>query len=389
MSGGMSGGIGGGIGGLGGSAPPSARTLRVLLVEDSITVLAHIREVLAAQRDIEVVGEAHDGATAVALCQQLRPDVVSMDMMLPGMDGQAATEAIMAHCPTPILIVSSSTNRGELLRTYEALAAGAVEVLEKPSAGQPEGEWERRYVTLLRLVARIRVITHVRARMSGKAATRPAAPPSSSTPPSLPLPPAPAAPRRAVLALGASTGGPGALMKVLQTLPAPAPLPVLIVMHINAVFSRGFAEWLDAQTPHRVRYAHGGERLRDLAGQVVLAPPDVHLVVRGGQLELTHKPPRHSCRPAVDDLFESLAAEIGPGVGAALLTGMGRDGAQGLLAIRRAGGATLSQDEASSMVYGMPREAAQLGAAERVLTLADIGPALMGLSGMAWGGAHA
>ncbi len=371
---GVGGGIGGsaGIGGLGGSAPPSAKPLRVLVVEDSITVLAHIREVLAAQPDIEVVGEAHDGAQAVALCERLRPDVISMDMMLPGMDGQAATEAIMAHCPTPILIVSSSTNRGELLRTYEALAAGAVEVLEKPSAHQPEGEWEKRYVTLLRLVARIRVITHVRARMGGRPVSRAA-----------PLPPAP---RRALLALGASTGGPGALMKVLQSLPAPSPLPVLIVMHINAVFSRGFAEWLDAQTPHRVRYAQGGERLRDLAGQVVLAPPDVHMIVRAGQLELTHAPPRHSCRPSVDELFESLAAEIGPGVAAALLTGMGRDGAQGLLAIRRAGGATLAQDEASSMVYGMPREAAQLGAAERVLPLADIGPALLGLSGLPWGG---
>ncbi|WP_423599032.1 chemotaxis-specific protein-glutamate methyltransferase CheB [Roseateles sp. MS654] len=379
---GETGGSGGGIGGLGGasgapgaaSSGTAAKPLRVLVVEDSITVLAHIREVLSAQSDIDIVGEAHDGAQAVALCQQLRPDVVSMDMMLPGMDGQAATEAIMAHCPTPILIVSSSTNRGELLRTYEALAAGAVEVLEKPSAGMPEGEWERRYVTLLRLVARIRVITHVRARIGG----RPSARPGLSAP----------APGRSVLALGASTGGPGALMKVLQMMPAPAPLPVLIVMHINAVFSRGFAEWLDAQTPHRVRYAHGGERLRDLAGQVVLAPPDVHLAVRAGHLELSHAPPRHSCRPSVDVLFESLAAEIGAGVAAALLTGMGRDGAQGLLAIRRAGGATIAQDEASSMVYGMPREAAQLGAAERVLPLAEIGPALMGLSGVAWGGAH-
>ena len=380
MSGSGSGGgmAGSGIGGLGGaSAPmpspaPGSKPLRVLVVEDSITVLAHIREVLSAQADIEIVGEANDGATAVALCERLRPDVVSMDMMLPGMDGQAATEAIMAHCPTPILIVSSSTNRGEMLRTYEALAAGAVEVLEKPGADQTEGEWERRYVRLLRLVSRIRVITHVRARIGGR-----------------PLAAGPApTPRRAMLALGASTGGPGALMKVLQTWPAPAPLPVLIVMHINAVFSRGFAEWLDEQTPHRVRYAQGGELLRDVAGQVILAPPDAHLIVRAGRLELNYAPPRHSCRPSVDVLFESLAAEYGGGVAAALLTGMGRDGAQGLLAIRRAGGATLAQDEASSMVYGMPREAAQLGAADRVLPLAEIGPALMGLSGMAWGGAH-
>ncbi|OWQ93979.1 chemotaxis response regulator protein-glutamate methylesterase [Roseateles aquatilis] len=377
--------MGAGIGGLGGASdtggdglgpadPRAGKPLRVLVVEDSITVMAHIREVLSAQADIEIVGEAHDGVQAVALCQRLRPDVVSMDMMLPVMDGQAATEAIMAHCPTPILIVSSSTNRGELLRTYEALAAGAVEVLEKPSGTQPEGEWERRYLTLLRLVARIRVITHVRARMPGR----------PSVPAATPVPPA----RRTLLALGASTGGPGALMKILQSLPPPAPLPVLIVMHINAVFSRGFAEWLDAQTPHRVRYAQGGEALRELAGQVILAPPDSHLVLRAGQLQLSHAPPRHSCRPSVDVLFESLAAELGAGVAAALLTGMGRDGAQGLLAIRRAGGATLAQDEASSMVYGMPREAAQLGAADRVLPLNDIGPALMGLSGTAWGGAR-
>ncbi len=347
----------------------SAKLLRVLLVEDSPTVLAHIREVLQTQRDIEIVGEAHDGEQAVTLCERLRPDVISMDMMLPGMDGQAATEAIMAHCPTPILIVSSSTNRGELLRTYKALAAGAVEVLEKPNGRQPAGEWERRYLTLLRLVARIRVITHVRARLQRPVASS-----------------APAQKVRQVLALGASTGGPGALMQILQALPAPAPLPVLIVMHINAVFSRGFAEWLDGQTAHPVRYARAGEPLRDTVGQVILAPPDAHLVLSQGHLQLSLAPPRHSCRPSVDVLFESLASELGGGVAAALLTGMGRDGAQGLLKIRRAGGATLAQDEASSMVYGMPREAAQLGAAERVLPLTDIGPTLIALSGMAWGG---
>ncbi|SEK94402.1 two-component system, chemotaxis family, response regulator CheB [Roseateles sp. YR242] len=346
----------------------TARPLRVLLVEDSPTVLAHIREVLQSQSDIEIVGEAFDGKQAVALCSQLRPDVISMDMMLPGMDGQAATEAIMAHCPTPILIVSSSTNRGELLRTYEALAAGAVEVLEKPNGRQPPGEWERRYVTLLRLVSRIRVITHVRARHQ------------APSPIHAPLPAG-----RSVLALGASTGGPGALMEVLQSLPKPVPLPVLIVMHINAVFSRGFAEWLDGQTHHRVRYAQEGESLRDVTGQIILAPPDVHLTVRQGRLALSLAPPRFSCRPSVDVLFESLAAEMGPGVVAALLTGMGRDGAAGLLAIRRAGGTTIAQDEQTSMVYGMPREAAQLGAAERILPLNEIGPAMKSLSGVPWG----
>lgn len=350
------------------SSSGATKRLRVLLVEDSPTVLAHIREVLQSQGDIEIVGEAYDGKQAVALCGELRPDVISMDMMLPGMDGQAATEAIMAHCPTPILIVSSSTNRGELLRTYEALAAGAVEVLEKPNGRQPDGEWEQRYLRLLRLVARIRVITHVRARH-----LVPAPPPSALLQ------------ARHVLALGASTGGPGALMQVLQSLPHPAPLPVLIVMHINAIFSRGFAEWLDGQTPHRVRYARDGEALLETRGDIILAPPDVHLTVQQGRLLLSHAPPRFSCRPSVDVLFESLARDLGAGVVAALLTGMGRDGAAGLLAIRRAGGSTIAQDEQTSMVYGMPREAAQLGAAERILPLNEIGPAMKSLSGVPWG----
>lgn len=353
------------------------KRLRVLLVEDSLSVREHVRGVLAAHADIEVVAETADGAEAIALCRSLRPDVVSMDMMLAGLDGQLATEVIMADCPTPILIVSSSTNRGELLRTYEALAAGAVEVLEKPSGHEPEGEWERRYVALLRLVARIPVITHLRARIgerSGRAA--PLAALASRRP----------SHQRIVLALGASTGGPGALVHILNAMPAPAPLPILIVMHINAAFSRGFAEWLDAQTPHRVAYALDGESLGAIGSRVILAPPNCHMRLQSGCLRLTHEPPRHSCRPSVDMLFESLAAELGAAVGAALLTGMGRDGAQGLLAIRRAGGATIAQDEASSIVYGMPREASHLGAAEQVLALDDIGAALVAISGLPWEG---
>lgn len=348
--------------------------LRVLVAEDSLSVRAHLCAALAAEPDIRVVGQAADGHSAIALCQSLRPDVVTMDMMMPGLDGQAATEAIMAHCPTPILIVSASTNRGELLRTYEALAAGAVEVLEKPDGRQPEGDWERRLVGLVRLVARIPVITHLRARMGPRSAAPPA------------LNPRVAAPPRRLLALGTSTGGPGALVALLRALPAPAPLPILVVMHINELFSAGFAEWLDAQSPHRVAYAQGGEALDTLNGRVTLAPSGQHLLLQGGHLRLSQAAPRHSCRPSVDLLFESLAAELGAGVVAALLTGMGRDGAQGLLAIRRAGGLTLAQDEASCVVYGMPREAVLLGAAQQVLALQDIAPALMAGSGRVWEG---
>ena len=152
-----------------------ART-RVLVVEDSATVRERLCSVLASDPEIEVVGEAEDGRQAIELCRALRPDVVTMDMMLPVMSGLAATEYIMAHCPTPILVVSSSTNRGELFKTYDALAAGAVDVLEKPRGDEPEGDWERRFLATLKLVARIRVITHLRARLDGRRSTGPSPP---------------------------------------------------------------------------------------------------------------------------------------------------------------------------------------------------------------------
>jgi two-component system chemotaxis response regulator CheB len=151
---------------------------------------------------------------------------------------------------------------------------------------------------------------------------------------------------------------------------------VLLVMHIDEPFSSAFADWLDAQTEHRVSYARDGETLESCGGRVVMAPAGRHLMLRDGRLRLVVDPPRHSCRPSVDVLFESLAAELGPSVVACLMTGMGRDGASGLLALRRAGALTIAQDEATSIVYGMPREAVLLGAAERVLPLGDIAGAL-------------
>jgi two-component system chemotaxis response regulator CheB len=158
-------------------------------------------------------------------------------------------------------------------------------------------------------------------------------------------------------------------------IPAPFPVPVFFVMHIGEPFAAAFADWLDNQTGHRVRYPIHGEDVPQ-GGLVLMAPPNRHLVLRQGKLWLTDDPERHSCRPSVDTLFESFAREYGAAGVAALLTGMGRDGAAGLLEVRRAGGLTIAQDEATSVVYGMPREAVLLGAAERVLALGEIGPAL-------------
>lgn len=341
--------------------------LRVLVVEDSLTIRQRLREVLASDPDVEVIGDAEDGKRAIELCTELRPDVVSLDMMLPVMSGLAAAEYIMAHCPTPILIVSSSINRGELFKTYDALAAGAVDVLEKPRGDETDGEWERKYICAVKLVARIKVITHPRGRLG--ALGRPARA-------IRPMPEPAVGHAYRVVALGASTGGPAALVEILRAIPEELSIPAFIVLHIDEPFGLAFADWLDAQTRHRVAYARQGEMIGSLVGQIVMAPPGRHLAVRGGRLDLTGDPERHSCRPSIDVLFESIAREYGAASMACLLTGMGRDGAAGLLEVRRAGGLTIAQDEATSVVYGMPREAVLLGAVERVLPLAEIGGAI-------------
>ncbi|HYQ01509.1 MAG TPA: chemotaxis-specific protein-glutamate methyltransferase CheB [Polyangiaceae bacterium] len=341
--------------------------IRVLVVEDSLTVRKRLVEVITSDPDLEVIAEGENGQQAIELCQALRPDVITLDMHLPILDGVSATEHIMGHFPTPILIVSSSTNRGDLFKTYDALAAGAVDVLEKPMPDEADGAWERRFLAAVKIVSRIRVITHIRARLG--IAGRAAAPRID-----LPLP----APRGAeqdysVIALGASTGGPGALVDVLRGIPVGVPATMLIVLHIDEPFSSAFADWLASQTSHRVAYARGGEALPDARGRVFMAPPGRHLAVASGKLWLSSAPERHSCRPSVDVMFETLARDCARDVVACLLTGMGRDGADGLLALRRAGAHTIAQDEATSVIYGMPREAALLGAAERILPLNEIG----------------
>lgn len=333
--------------------------IRVLLVEDSPTMRYHLRESLSADPDLEVVGEATDGGQAVSMAARLRPDVITMDMMLPTMSGLVATEHIMAEHPTPILVVSSA-DRQELFSTYNALAAGAVDVLEKPRGDASDVDWPRRLCSAVRLVSRIRVITHPRARLDGR---RPEPPP-----------PPPVTDPLQMVAIGASTGGPRALTDLLRTLPQSFRPPVLVVQHIAASepFAVAFSDWLAGQTGRDVTYAPDWSPVDAVAGRVVLAPPDRHLQVRDGVLRVIDGPPRHSCRPSVDVLFESVAAEFGKTAAGVLLTGMGRDGAEGLLRMRSKGATTFAQDEASCVVYGMPREAALLGAAGYVLPPARI-----------------
>lgn len=344
--------------------------LRVLVVEDSITVRKRLCEVLTADEGIEIVGEAVDGHEAISMCMALKPDVVTMDMMLPIVTGLAATEYIMAHCPTPILVVSSSSNRGELFRMFDALAAGAVDVLEKPENDEDDSEWARRLLASLKMVSRIRVITHLRGKIAG-----------AQVPPCRPGQAAPVGKTVCkMIAIGASTGGPSAIVDILKTLPSTLDVPILVVQHMGEDFGVAFADWLNMQIPQQASYARDGQALSELAGRVLLAPPSRHLTVQRGRLRLSDGPMRHSCKPSVDNLFESIAQECGASTVACLLTGMGRDGAAGLLSIRQSGGHTIAQDEASSTIYGMPREAIKLDAATQVLSLYDIGPTLAAMS---------
>ena len=345
---------------------------RVLVVDDSLTLRHHLVEVLNADPCLEVIGEAENGRVAIELCESLRPDVITLDMMMPVMSGLAVTEYVMAHFPTPILIVSASTNRGELYKTYDALAAGALDVIEKNARDEGHDTWERGLITAVKVAARVKVITHIRGKI-GQLGRIPANPLTTS----LLHEASSNSGQGSVIAIGGSTGSPAAIVEILQGLPADFRIPILLVIHISVRFGAAFAEWLDGQTSLRVRYAQDGELLPALGNPgVVMAPPGSHLIVQQGRLRLTSGYERNSCIPSIDVLFESLAQEMGDETTACLLTGMGKDGAAGLLALRRAGAMTMVQDEATSVVFGMPKEAIQIGAARRVLAVSQIAPAL-------------
>ena len=376
--------------------------IRLLIADDSPVVREILKDMVEGEPDFDLVGEAVNGREAVALTKELRPNIITMDVMMPVMNGLEAVEEIMAYCPTPILILSSVLDDKEMDVAFNAIARGALDVMEKPKVpGIAQFNQIRRdLLDKLRMLSRIQVISHLRGkrkRVPEKPAARPGRPAPAPAPEPAPEPPrerpkpefiegieGPDGPvlelpggrvKRRLVAVGASTGGPKALVQIFRRIPAAFPLPVLTVQHIAPSFAPGLVAWLNRESPLRVLLA--ADKMQPEPGTVYIAPTGVHMVYDHGAIHFTDGPPVHSCRPAVDVLFNSVAANIGELSIGVLLTGMGHDGAQGLKSIRDRRGITLVQDEKTSVIFGMPRSAIELGAADEVLGLPDIPAALV------------
>jgi len=314
---------------------------------------------------VVVVGEAVDGDEAITRTVQLKPDVITMDVRMPKRSGLEAIREIMQVAPTPIVVISAAANDVVEGISFQALKLGAIEVLEKPQKLGDRFDAQANAIRqAVRAVAGLKLITRHR--------REPEAPPR------------PAGGRRGVpvcIGIAASTGGPPALQRVLSALPARYPVPILVVQHIAEGFCAGLVKWLAGQCAIQVRMAERGET--PAPGTALVAPDGAHLIVSMGKIRLDTSPPVKSLRPSGTVLFASLAREYGSTAAGFVLTGMGDDGAQGLKLMREQGAFTAAQGPASSVVYGMPNVAMQIGAAEVSLELEDIAPTMLRLAGPA------
>lgn len=336
----------------------------VLLVDDSPLVLTVLKRILAASPDLQVVGTAKHGKEALALIPRLKPRVICTDLHMPEMNGLELTRQVMAKHPCPILVVSDYVQKEDQSNVFQLLEAGALDVFPKPRGGQGAD-----YDRLAReLIAKIRLLAGVVVFRKVPGAARKETPPEAR--PQLPA----GAPFRLV-AIGASTGGPNALQTLLASLPDDFPAPIVCVQHISEGFLTGMVDWLGLSAGVRVTIAQPGDFPQP--GVAYFAQDGAHLELdREGRFCASKAEPYQGHRPSVNVLFESVAQCFGKAAVAVLLTGMGRDGATGMQAVARAGGLTIAQNEASSLVFGMPKEAIALNAVSHVMPLGEIGPAL-------------
>jgi two-component system, chemotaxis family, protein-glutamate methylesterase/glutaminase len=346
--------------------------IKVLVVDDSAVVRKVFAEELSRERGIEVVGTAPDPYVARDKIVRLKPDVLTLDIEMPRMDGITFLKKLMQYYPLPVIIVSSLTKKGSKL-ALEALTLGALEVIAKPSASYSVGDMSVQLADKIRAVARVKVAART---SSGQNAEEPAVP--------RPVSRALATTTNKIIAIGASTGGTEALKAILTSMPPNAP-GILVVQHMPANFTTSFAERLDSLCEMSVKEAEDGDGV--INGRVLIAPGNFHMLLkRSGAryfVQVKDGPMVHHQRPSVDVMFKSVADYAGENALGVILTGMGADGAAGLLKMRQAGARTIAQDERSCVVFGMPKEAIKMGAAEVVIPLHGIAQKTLEMVG-AW-----
>ena len=339
--------------------------IRVMVAEDSAVTREYLDHLLSQDPALQVVGTVQNGQEAVEQAQRLRPDVILMDVHMPLMNGYEATRQIMERIPTPIVMISSNMSHDQVAMTFEALKAGALTVLDKPyGLGHPDSnKTASQLKETVRLMAGVKVIRRWPRRDRSA--------------------PSPTLPARAgsniqLIVIGASTGGPTVIVEILGSLPLNFPVPILVVQHIATGFTPGLVKWVGQSTPLHVKLAKSGETAQP--GTVYLAPHGAQMgITKDRQIHLTKEPRENHFCPSVSYLFESVAKAFGQSAMGILLTGMGQDGAGGLLQLSKAGGVTIAQDEETSVIFGMPGEAIRLGAAQYVLSPAQIAELLRGL----------
>ena len=344
--------------------------IKVLIVDDSASMRLFLEQIFAADPEIEVVGAAQNGEEALTAVERLAPDVITMDIYMPKLNGLEATRRIMEAHPTPIIILSGNLDPEEIITSFKAMEAGALVSLPKPhGAGHPDHKQEvGSLVRTVKLMSEIKVVKRW--------------PRTSKSLPSLQIrevigKEAPA--QLQVVAIGASTGGPVVIQAILSGLGENFPLPILIVQHMAAGFVHGFAEWLALSSRLPVHVASRNESI--LPGHVYVAPDGFQMLLEtGNRIKLSGEPPVNGLRPSVSSLFRSVADVCGKNAAGVLLTGMGTDGAEELLLLKRKGAVTIVQDEASSVIYGMPAEAVRIGAATYKLSPDKIATTLEGLA---------